>query len=140
MGKRISSWLMPLAIAFALPASADNLAATQASPLAWRCVQESDAQFHVLCIPQGAGVARFQGDDSENSPDGAPSHRMSAEMRPVAQRGDAEVFSTEAWRVPLHSRPTDSTFVTMLLESVLCGKRAQCSVDYGADGQRMARR
>jgi hypothetical protein len=61
-------------------------------------------------------------------------------MRPVAERGDAEVHSADAWRIPLHSAATDQAFLMALLESVLCGKHANCSVEVGNGPSRLARR
>lgn len=107
-----------------LPAAAQEASVTKA--LAWHCTQEMDAAFHVLCVPRIAEAG------SPAAPDAPPG--VSLNLMPVAQRGDAEVMSADAWRIPLHVRPGDPVFVTTLLKSVLCGKRAACDVSY--DGVR----
>lgn len=103
-----------------LTAAAQDVTATKA--LAWHCTQEMDAAFHVLCVPRIAETG------SPATPDAPPG--VSLNLMPVAQRGDSEVMSADAWRIPLHVRPSDPAFVTTLLKSVLCGKRAACDVSY----------
>lgn len=103
-------------------------APSQARVLAWHCLQQDDAAFHVLCVPR-MWPAHAPEAATEVNPPG-----VNVNMLPVAQRGDAEVMSTQAWRIPLHVRPSDPAHVTVLLQSVLCGKRSQCEVSYGASG------
>ena len=107
------------------------------SAIAWDCVQRSDESFHVTCIPRGQPPVRGADAAVETRMVSTPRGR---DMRPVAQRGDAEVFSAEAWHVPLHSPPTDPEFVRTLLASVLCGKRPACSVQYGESALHLTRR
>lgn len=113
------------------------------APLVWNCVQEYDASFHVLCMPRLAGKAatglHADGSGEDSSDDAAPTPRWT-NMTPVAQRGDAEVMSTQAWRVPLHVAPRDMTKVGALLESALCGKRDHCSVRYAGRPTQVAAR
>jgi hypothetical protein len=56
------------------------------------------------------------------------------DLRPVAMRGHDEVFSSDAWRIPLFARPADPLAVTRLLESALCGDVIYCKVSYGVGG------
>lgn len=107
-----------------LPLSAAAQDATATKALAWHCTQETDAAFHVLCVPRIAEAG------TPAAPDAPPG--VSLNLMPVAQRGDSEVMSADAWRIPLHVRPSDPVFVTTLLKSVLCGKRAACDVSYDA--------
>jgi hypothetical protein len=126
---------------FALPAAAAAAEPARSVPpaIAWHCVQEFDEAFHVLCVPRAV-----EPDDARavavpvSLPATGPA--PSADMRPVAQRGDAEVFSAPAWRVPLHLAPTDRRLVDQLLTSVLCGTRPACSADYENRKLRVAAR
>lgn len=141
---RTARHLLPTCMIFAVPAGISASATAPERPhaaaIAWHCTQETDASFHVLCIPRHADV-----DTAHAAP--APSARPStagvatfADMRPVAQRGDAEVFSAPAWRLPLHARPTDRDTVQQLLKSVLCGSHPACRVSYDNEGFRVAGR
>ena len=141
MSSRITVLCIPALVALVLPEFVNAQNQPQATPLAWQCVQEFDQFFHVLCAPRAPAVA-VAGD-----PVMAPAAKVetaglhpAADMRPVAQRGDPEVFSAEAWRVPLHSAPSDPARVTVLLESVLCGTRPACTVRYDSAPPRLARR
>lgn len=103
--------------------------------LSWRCSQQADPAYHVLCVPELAGAA--PGSVLERSGDIAIEPRARSngpELRPVAERGAAEVMSAEAWRVPLHAPPTDSARVSQLMHLVLCGERLLCSVKYSGLG------
>ena len=140
MALRISGPCLPVLLAAALPLAA--AAQSGPPPLAWQCTQEYDSSFHVLCVPRSLPAAAVPRDEPA-----LPVPRLepwplqgSADMRPVAQRGDAEVFSADAWRVPLHAAPSDPSRVIALLESVLCGKRTECSVRYGTPSLQSARR
>lgn len=99
-------------------------------PLSWHCVQEFDEHANVACI------ARVRSDSSADvAPETAAMpaafpRRGGVDLRPVAQRGDAAVFSFEAWRVPLLVPPVDLEHVELLLRSVLCGRRPACMVSY----------
>lgn len=127
--RRVLDFFLPLLALGLLPwaAAAQDVAAAPA--LAWRCVQQTDAAFHVLCVP------RMQVGASPHL-DATPAMRpgVNVNMLPVAQRGDAEVMSADAWRIPLHVQPRDPQLVAQLLKSVLCGTRAACDVQYGAQG------
>lgn len=113
-------------------------ARAESAALSWRCVQEFDEHFHMLCIPHRGEADAGSHSGAAEAP--AATSRAGLDMRPVAQRGDAEVFSADAWRVPLHSKPSDRALVNELLQSVLCGTRPACSVRYEASALRTARR
>jgi hypothetical protein len=95
----------------------------------WACTQERDAYFHVNCVPQSMRVD----EPAPHSDMTAPPAGVS-DMRPVAARGNAEVFSTKAWRMPLYTQPSGAAAVKTLLEAVLCGPVPDCAVTY-SDGQ-----
>lgn len=103
-----------------------------AGALRWQCMQRSDAQHSVACLPTWAMAGR-----ADMSLVATPS-RPGPEMRPVAERGAAEVFSADAWIVPLHAAPTDPARVAALLQSVLCGRQPDCRVSYGGVGVEVA--
>jgi hypothetical protein len=105
--------------------------AAESAAIAWRCVQEFDESFHVLCLPVQVSTAHTALTSGAEGAQQVPLNRL-----PVAQRGDTEVFSTKAWRVPLHSRPKDASMVVELLKSVLCGKHPDCKVEYGRSSER----
>ena len=109
------------------PASAADVEPT----LSWRCVQQFDDSFHVRCVPSSSPGAGTLDEVRANLP---------LERLPVAERGRAEIHSTEAWLVPLHVPPSDSGLVEELLRSVLCGKHSACKVDYSSHGRTTARR
>jgi hypothetical protein len=99
--------------------------------LLWDCTQQYDDQYHVRCVPhrQQHVEAPLIG------PEAATEVRLASvsrarDMRPVAHRGEAEVFSVQAWQVPLHALPLDAVFATELLRSVLCGRAPGCVIDY----------
>ena len=100
-------------------------------PLSWDCAQQFDDQFHVRCVPH-----RQQADETARSAQEADSAIRVAsisrapDMRPVAYRGEVEVFSVRAWQVPLHALPLDTAFVMELLRSVLCGRASDCIINY----------
>lgn len=108
--------------------------------IAWHCTQEADAAFHILCVPRQSDMATAAPPFVPTATARTGGASSLAEMRPVAQRGDAEVFSAPAWRLPLHSRPTDGEMVRQLLKSVLCGTHPACSVNYANEGLRVAGR
>lgn len=132
--------LLPLACAVALPAHSRASDISSPLPLDWHCVQEFDAGFHVLCRPRSTGDAETASETAASNSAATFSQHRAPDFRPVAQRGDSEVFSAEAWRVPLHAQPTDRAHVVQLLDSVLCGGRARCTVHYDAAPVRTARR
>ena len=125
--------------ATAVPGAAEPGPA-DAAALAWHCEQQFDAGFHVFCTPQSQapGAAAATAVQAE-APTTAPA-RWAAEKLPVAQRGDAEVHSAPAWRVPLHARPAERERVEELLQSVLCGARPGCAVHYDPVSRRVAGR
>lgn len=132
--------LLLLACAVALPASSRANGGDSPVSLDWRCVQEFDEHYHVLCRPQAEIAAESAADAlARRAATTAPPSRA-PDPRPVAQRGEAEVFSAEAWRVPLHAPPSDSAHVVELLDSVLCGRRARCTIHYATAPVRTARR
>ena len=107
----------------------------------WRCVQEQDEDFHILCVPQplrrnegapspGAGAGNAPVPDLSSR--GAEPLPQGRDLRPLALRGAEEVFSTPAWRLPLYKRPSNPLEVGRLLEAVLCGGVPRCTVSYGA--------
>ena len=147
MGKTANagSLLMIAAIGAGLYGAPAASALDEATPagILWTCIQEHDAYFEVSCVPQRARA------DNAAAPADAPRERAPSrgdaapqgsgpafsgrDMRPVTARGEAEVFSTRAWRIPLYSRPGNPTSIAGLLKSVLCGTEPQCTVSY--DGQ-----
>ena len=125
-------WSVRLATVFtvALPATSSGQTANP-SALYWDCAQQFDDMYHVRCVPRRQDMpelaptaAAFPGEDRR------PGGGGTRDARPVAQRGDAEVFSMPAWNVPLYSLPIDAPFVAELLRSVLCGRAPACKVDY----------
>ena len=132
-----SSSVLALTLATGLNAanSRDDAAAGGVN---WACNQEHDAYFHVSCVPQRtrADTATAPADTLRER-DAAPvAHGH--DMRPVTLRGEAEVFSTRAWRIPLYSQPASAASAAGLLETVLCGGAADCRVDYADDGRTSA--
>ncbi len=116
-------------LSFATAAMPVHAAADAASGIAWRCTQKFDSYYSVQCIPTQTGSG-----DAPPRPLAAPRGGASGfgahDMRPVAARGTAEVFSTKAWRIPLYTRPGDTSAVSQLLEAVLCDNVPQCTVQY----------
>jgi len=106
-------------------ASAQNLTP---SGVQWQCVQQTDEYFNVLCQPKPIGEGSVVPDSSSGIVQG--SLPVNNDLRPVAERGLAEVFSAKAWSVPLYSQPTDQGKVSQLLQSVLCDTAPYCSVTY----------
>jgi len=118
----------------------------QAAPsqafLEWKCVQQRDAQFNVLCLanprtPDPAAAAPLAGADSDrddgtaqNAPSRPPLMERAHDMRPVATRDETELQAVRAWHVPLYKLPSNPGAVRQLLESVLCGSAARCAVTY----------
>lgn len=117
----------------------------------WQCAQEYDEYYEILCLPRvqasdvaGAFAVRPLAkdpywDDVLGSPSGAADqapHTLNTtfrgrDMRPVAARGAEEVQAPGGWRVPLFARPTDPPAIVALLQQVLCGSAAGCTVRYG---------
>jgi hypothetical protein len=139
MSARAAGCLVPILLALtsgvAYAADTASEGDAEGAAIAWRCVQEFDASFHVLCIPAQVGTAH-----TAMTSEMAGARQYPLDRLPVAQRGDAEVFSTKAWRVPLHSKPNDASMVVELLKSVLCGKHPECKVEYGRSSERWVRR
>jgi hypothetical protein len=112
----------------------------------WKCVQEQDEYFHVLCVPRPARPEQPRApeavtpgaDGGSSALEERPSNgetgtaKFGRDMRPVAARGAAEVFSARAWRLPLYARSRAPDAVKRLLETVLCGDVQRCSVTYDA--------
>lgn len=99
--------------------------------LSWDCVQESDDRFHVRCVPRLLNTEPSAPVAFDYPLQERPGELVRArDLRPVAHRSEAEVFSVPAWRVPLYAPPLDDSFVIVLLRSVLCGKAAGCEVNY----------
>lgn len=99
--------------------------------LLWDCTQQYDNQYHVRCVPRRQQLSEA----APIGPEAAAEARLASvsrarDMRPVAHRGEAEVFSVQAWQVPLHALPLDAVFATELLRSVLCGRAPGCVIDY----------
>jgi hypothetical protein len=127
---RLLRKLRPAILLVVTAISSNFSSAGEIAPLGveWRCVQQYDEFFHVQCAPKptGFGSAALEASDDivKASLPGA------GELRPVAERGLAEVFSADAWSVPLYSRPRDMVMVNQLLQSVLCNTAPRCSVSY----------
>lgn len=101
------------------------------SALLWNCTQQYDDQYHVRCVPHRQRNVEAAPIGPEAAAEARPASVSRArDMRPVAHRGEAEVFSVQAWQVPLHALPLDAAFVTELLRSVLCGRAPGCVIDY----------
>lgn len=122
---------LSLAIVFVVTAVGSNFAFARdmrPSGVEWRCVQQHDEAFNVLCFPKPTGF----GSAALEAP--APIVKASlpgkVEMRPVAERGLEDVFAEDAWSVPLHSPPRDMVMVNQLLQSMLCNTAPNCSVSY----------
>jgi hypothetical protein len=112
-----------LALFLVLSAANGNPALAQdGAPLGvqWRCVQQYDEVFNILCIPAPAGDGSFV-PASLRGGDGMP---------PAPERGVAEEFLTRAQSVPLYARPSDKDMVGILLQSVLCDTAPRCTVSY----------
>lgn len=144
MSYRAARGIVQTALILALPAGAAagpvDGGPVEPSTLVWQCAQEFDEIFHVLCAPR-----RPENDSGTPVPSAEPATATAAGTQalhrlPVAQRGDPEVFSARAWRVPLHSQPTDQQMVRALLNSVLCGTHPACSVQYAMPAPRLAAR
>lgn len=114
--------------------------AADAAAMAWHCEQEFDAAFHVLCTPRAQAPGGAAATPAQAPVPTTDAARWAAEKLPVAQRGDAEVHSAPAWRVPLHARPAGRERVEELLQSVLCGTRPACAVHYDQANRRVAGR
>lgn len=105
----------------------------------WTCTQERDAYYHVNCVPQRAGIDTQTGNADAALPvEPAPANGLH-DMRPVAARGNTEVFSTRAWRIPLYTQSPNADSVTGLLKEVLCGSVPRCVVAY-VDGPQTLQR
>lgn len=99
--------------------------------LLWYCAQQFDDQYHVRCVPHRQEVDEA----ARNTLQADTAVRLASisrapDMRPVAHRGEAEVFSVRAWQVPLYALPLDAVFVMELLRSVLCGRAPGCIINY----------
>lgn len=135
--------------AAAAAAIAGGIADRAGAILKWTCVQQYDPLFNVRCTPHidgtvpGAFPLRWAAlfwEDILGQPPvawravGVVSR--APDTRPVAMRHSDEIFSGEAWYVPLHSRPTDAANVVRVLQAVLCGTMSHCRVTYGPGGRR----
>lgn len=99
--------------------------------LLWDCTQQYDDQYHVRCVPRRQEHVEAAAMTSEAITEvRLAGDSRARDMRPVAHRGEAEVFSVQAWQVPLHALPLDAVFVKELLRSVLCGRAPGCVIDY----------
>lgn len=108
----------------------------------WKCVQEHDEQFHIACIARPARgdsltLELLLGDVvwADASGDAGPQSISvrafrGLDLRPVATREAAAVFSPSPWRVPLYAPPSNTTAVIQLLQAVLCGSALGCTVSY----------
>lgn len=101
--------------------------------LEWQCTQQFDAYFNVECVPQSVNAVPMGDSQAPALPPQRNSSPAGHDMRPVAARGNAEVFSTRAWRIPLFTRPANETTVARLLESVLCENVPACTVHYASN-------
>lgn len=120
-----------LSLAGSLASADDSVGGVQ-----WTCTQERDAYYHVNCVPQRAAITPpAEGTDAITPPPAAGLH----DMRPVAARGNTEVFSTRAWRIPLYTQSPNADSVTDLLKEVLCGNVPRCAVAY-VDGPQTLQR
>ena len=127
-GVRILKKMSPF-ILLALTAIASNIASAQdARPLGveWKCVQQNDELFHVLCIPKPTGNVAPE----ELGAIVKASLPERGDMQPVAKRGLAQMLTAEPLSVPLYSRPSDKVMVGYLLQTVLCDAVPNCSVNY----------
>ncbi|MDO9092337.1 MAG: hypothetical protein Q8R98_26860 [Rubrivivax sp.] len=136
--RRVLLTCMTFALPAGIAASAAAAGQPQAAAIAWHCTQEADASFHVLCVPRQAEAGAPDAAPAATAAPGTAGLAAFADMRPVAQRGDTEVYSAPAWRVPLHARPTDIDMVQQLLKSVLCGTHPSCRVSYDNERIRVA--
>jgi hypothetical protein len=137
MGKTAiaGSLLMIAAVGASLYGTPAASALGDAAPtgIAWTCIQEHDVYFEVSCVPQHSrpvNAAEPAEAPGERPPQGSSPIFSGRDTRPVTARGEAEVFSTRAWRIPLYSRPANPTAIAGLLKSVLCGTEPQCTVSY----------
>jgi hypothetical protein len=141
------NWLMLGAMAALGMSVAGAQALNETAGMQWRCLQEEDQDFHILCVPRpivqdGAGTAPApdagSGVDGTASASSSDSNRVDAipppsdgpDLRPLALRGAKEVFSARAWRLPLYGKPSNPQEVVKLLEVVLCGGVPRCTVVY----------
>ena len=125
-------WSIHLAVACAVILPVAGFAQTTVlSALYWECFQQFDDQYHVHCVPRRHEMHELVSVIPVFPVAGYLTGSSGGRnIRPVAQRGDAEIFSVAAWRVPLYSLPMDTIFVAELLRSVLCGSTAACEVSY----------
>lgn len=128
-----------LAIGF-FPATCAAQDARERASFRWLCTQEHDEMFHVACAPRSAVLDAAAPCSAVHTVESPVRWDSAFARRPVAERGCAEVFSTEIWRVPLHTQPSDPAMVRTLLASVLCGKTSDCSIHYEESTLNMARR
>jgi hypothetical protein len=111
--------------------------------LEWRCAQGDDEDYNVLCVPLASASDQRLTDDERDQPraaaTNAPPRRKN--LLPVAMRSQDEIFAADGWYVPLYGPPTDLDRVRELLRRVLCGRHADCTVEYeGNDTVADARR
>jgi hypothetical protein len=113
--------------------------AQEAAPtgVAWKCLQQNDADFHVVCVPlpvHGVVAEKARGEAPSSPADSGGAAAAAAleglDLRAVTERGLDEVFSADAWTMPLYTRPTNPAAVVQLLNSVLCSSAPGCSVSY----------
>lgn len=94
----------------------------------WRCEQRYDAVFNAECIVEdhSALIAAAQsGARSETPIETGRSFYL-----PVAMRSPQEILANAIWKVPVYGVPLNHAEVILLLQSVLCGKAVDCSVQY----------
>lgn len=134
------TYLLAALVAAGFPSAVAAQSMTRSGAVQWHCVQELDAGYHVTCVPSSTTQPRESHPTSIDPGDVVNRIVAGPDMRPVTERGHTEVFSTDAWRVPLHAAPSDVAMVNALLVSVLCGRHPACRVDYSAGPLRVARK
>ena len=122
-----------VAAAACLLSACDALAQAPAGTVGvdWRCAQEYDEDFNVVCVPipvrDTAAARSAQGAAPAAS---AAATFRGRDLRPVAARGMDAVFAADEWRVPLFHLSADRASLVRLLQAVLCDAAPDCTVDY----------
>lgn len=119
------------ALIFVAIALASNFAwAEDRSPLGveWRCMQQYDENFHVLCIPEQSGAGSVAAEATGGIV--KASLARGGNMRAVAGTDLTDAFFTTDHRVPLYAPPRDKRMIGELLQMVLCDKAPRCTVIY----------
>ena len=119
-----------LAVIAACAMGPDGLHA-QARGVLWKCLQQEDAEYHVVCVPLPVEApAPRRMPDKAAAAASAVTDPHSSVLSGVAERGLDEVFSAESWTIPLYARPSNPAAVMHLLDSALCASAPGCSVTY----------